>query len=111
MIVPASEHFPVWKYEKAAKRKDERAPIVARASGEVNFHEGYVMRKAARRLEQCQVIGTGHTPARPEITSIPQTYLDLRRPAAVRAAFPCIARAVSKSIAALQLVAAVSSAG
>ncbi len=85
VIVPPSEHFQTWEYEKAGKRKGGRVYIDVRASGEVSFHEGYVSRKEARRAEKGKQPDTAK-PARPEVTSTMQTYIDLHRHAAVRAA-------------------------
>ena len=86
VIVPPTEHFQSWEYERAAKRKGGRVYIAVRSSGEVTIHEGYVTRKEARRIEKGEAPGTGHKPARPEVTSTMQTYIDLHRHAAVRAA-------------------------
>ncbi len=86
VIVPPAEHFQSWEYEKAPKRKGGRVYIAVRSSGEVTFHEGYVTRKEARRVERGELIGTGDKPVRPEITSTMQIYIDLHRHAAVRAA-------------------------
>lgn len=85
VIVPASEHFQSWEYEKAPKRKGGRVYVDVRASGEVAFHEGYVSRKEARKAEKGSQPETAK-PARPEVTSTMQTYIDLHRHAAVRAA-------------------------
>ncbi len=86
IIVPAAEHFSTWEYEKAPKRKGGRVYIDLRANGEVTFHEGYVTRKEARRLEKGEPLESGHKPPRPEMTGPCQTYVDLHRHAAVRAA-------------------------
>ena len=85
VIVPPSEHFHSWEYEKAAKRKGGRVYIDVRGSGEVSFHEGYVSRKEARRIERGDS-DTAAKPTRAEVTSTMQTYIDLHRHAAVRAA-------------------------
>lgn len=85
VIVPASEHFHSWEYEKAPKRKGGRVYVDVRSTGEVTFHEGYLSAKEARRAAR----GNGPEPAkltRPEIASTMQIYLDLHRHAAVRAA-------------------------
>ena len=85
VIVSPFEHFHSWEYEKAAKRKGGRVYIDVRSTGEVIFHEGYLSSKEARRAAR----GDGAEPAkpaRPEVTSTLQTYLDLHRHAAVRAA-------------------------
>jgi ParB family chromosome partitioning protein len=85
VIVPPSDYFHTWEYEKAPKRKGGRVYVDVRATGEVTFHEGYLTRKEARR------VASGETPdapkpQRPELTSTLQTYVDLHRHAAVRAA-------------------------
>jgi ParB family chromosome partitioning protein len=85
VIVPPSEHFHSWEYEKAGKRKGGRVYIDVRGTGEVTFHEGYVTRTEARRVERGETV-QGEKPKRPELTSTLQTYVDLHRHAAVRAA-------------------------
>jgi len=86
VIVPASEHFSTWEYEKTAKRKGGRVYIDVRGSGEVTFHEGYLSRKEARRGEKGETVNGGQTSARAEVTSAMQDYIALHRHAAVRAA-------------------------
>ncbi len=88
IIVPPSDHFSTWEYEKAGKRKGGGVYIDVRATGEVIVHEGYVSGKEARRIAKAEGSenGTGQKAARPEVTSTMQTYLDLHRHAAVRAA-------------------------
>lgn len=83
-IIPASEHFHAWEFEKVAKRKGGRVYIDVRSSGEVTFHEGYLSRKDARRAERLNG-DAPEKPVRPEITSTMQTYIDLHRHSAVRA--------------------------
>lgn len=85
VIVPASEHFHSWEYEKAPKRKGGRVYVDVRSTGEVTFHEGYLTRKEARRAASGDT-PEGPKPQRPELTSTLQTYVDLHRHAAVRAA-------------------------
>lgn len=86
VIVPPSERFDCWEYEKAAKRKGGRVYVDVRANGEVAFHEGYLTRAEARRAARGEPIDSGAKPVRAEITSAMQTYVDLHRHAAVRAA-------------------------
>jgi ParB family transcriptional regulator, chromosome partitioning protein len=86
IVVPPSEHFHVWEYEKAGKRKGGRVYVDVRASGEVTFHEGYFSRQEARRAAHAEANATASRSARPELTSIMQSYIDLHRHAAVRAA-------------------------
>jgi ParB family chromosome partitioning protein len=86
VVVPPSEHFSTWEYEKAGKRKGGRVYIDVRGTGEVSFHEGYVTRKEARRIAS----GEAETPlakvVRPEMSGPMTTYIDLHRHAATRAA-------------------------
>ncbi|UUL82559.1 ParB/RepB/Spo0J family partition protein [Sphingomonas qomolangmaensis] len=86
-IVPPTEHFQHWEYERAPKRKGGRVYIEVRASGEVVFYEGYLSRKEAKRLARGEAPESDHPkPVRPEVTGPMQTYIDLHRHAAVRAA-------------------------
>ena len=84
IVVPPSEHFHSWEYEKAAKSKGGRVYADVRASGEVVFHEGYVTRKEARKAARGEILDAAKPP-RPELTSTLRTYVDLHRHAAVRA--------------------------
>jgi len=86
VIIPRGEYFPSWDYRKAPKRKGGRVYIHVRESGEVDVFEGYVTAKEARRLDAGETIDTGPKAVRPEVTSTCQTYIDLHRHAAVRAA-------------------------
>ncbi len=86
VVVPPDTYFHVYEFTKAPKRKGGRVYIDVRASGEVTFHEGYLTAKEAKRLERGEAPDTGVKPARPEVTSTMQTYIDLHRHAAVRAA-------------------------
>ena len=86
-IVGPAEQFQHWEHEKAPKRKGGRVYIDVRGSGEVVFHEGYLSRKEARRLARGEAPASDKPKAvRPEITGPMQTYIDLHRHAAVRAA-------------------------
>ena len=86
VIVPPADHFSQWEYEKAPKRKGGRVYVDVRSSGEVTFHEGYVTRKEAQQIARGEAPETDRKAVRPEITSTMQTYVDLHRHAAVRAA-------------------------
>ncbi|AQR74195.1 ParB N-terminal domain-containing protein [Sphingomonas sp. LM7] len=87
VIVPPSQQFATWEHEKAAKRKGSRVYLDVRASGEVVIHEGYVSRKeAARAARGEEGEGASAKPVRSEVTATIQTYIDLHRHAAVRAA-------------------------
>ncbi len=86
VIVGPSEHFHGWEYEKAAKRKGGRVYVDVRSNGEVSFHEGYLTRKEARRVERGEAPDTAAKPNRPEVSGPMQCYIDLHRHAALRAA-------------------------
>lgn len=90
IVVPPSEHFSTWEYEKAGKRKGGRVYLDVRATGEVIVHEGYISRKEAARLGKGEAaehgVGGAQKAVRPEVTATMQTYIDLHRHAAVRAA-------------------------
>ena len=85
LILPPSDYFQSWEYEKTPKRKGGQVIIDVKASGEVVIHEGYVPRnrKAAKRGSGAD--GSAAKVERPEVTSALQTYIDLHRHAAVRA--------------------------
>ena len=85
-IVPPGDTFHRWEYERAAKRKGGRIYIDVTQRGEVVFHEGYVTRTEARRAANDGQAGSDIKPTRPEVTGPMQTYIDLHRHAAVRAA-------------------------
>ncbi|WP_077148892.1 ParB/RepB/Spo0J family partition protein [Sphingopyxis sp. KK2] len=86
VIVPRGEYFSSWEHRKAPKRKGGRVYIYVRESGEVDFFEGYVTAKEAKRLDAGEAIATGPKPPRAEVSGTMQTYIDLHRHAAVRAA-------------------------
>lgn len=86
VIVPPSEQFASWDYEKTAKRKGGRIYVDVRSNGEVVFHEGYLSRKEATRIAKGESTAAAPKPARPEMTGPQQAYVDLHRHAAVRAA-------------------------
>lgn len=86
VIVPPADQFHSWEHEKAPKRKGGRVYLDIRPTGEVVVHEGYVTRAEARRRDKGERLEGSVKPARPEVTSTMQTYIDLHRHAAVRAA-------------------------
>ncbi|WP_324698919.1 ParB/RepB/Spo0J family partition protein [Novosphingobium sp. RL4] len=90
VILPPETHFHSWEHEKTAKRKGGRVYLDVRGNGEVVIHEGYLSGKEAARLAKAEAAGEGASFSvnadRPELTSVTQTYIDLHRHAAVRAA-------------------------
>lgn len=83
VILPHGEAFQSWEHERTLKKKGGRVYAALSHRGDVTFHEGYLTRKEARRLEKGASI---ERLARPEISAAIQNYVDLHRHAAVRAA-------------------------
>ncbi|MEG3153648.1 ParB/RepB/Spo0J family partition protein [Sphingomonas sp. RB1R13] len=88
VILGPHDYFQSWEHEKTAKSKGGKVYIAISHRGEVALHEGYVSRReaekarrAARGESEVELI----KPARPEVSSSMQTYVDLHRHAAVRA--------------------------
>jgi ParB family chromosome partitioning protein len=105
VIVPPSDHFSTWEYERVQKRRGGRVYIDVRSHGEVTCHEGYLSRKDAKRLAKGDGLDSDPKPVRAEVTNIMQTYIDLHRHAAVRATL------VDRSSVALRLLVAHAIAG
>lgn len=82
VVLGPTEHFASWEHERTPKRKGGKVFIGVSQRGDVEFHEGYLSRKEARRLERGE---PAEKPLRPEITAPLQNYIDLHRHAAVRA--------------------------
>ncbi|BBE33049.1 ParB/RepB/Spo0J family partition protein [Sphingosinicella microcystinivorans] len=86
LVLPRGEHFRSWEFRQAAKRKGGRIYIEVRDTGEIDIHEGFVTAKEAARLDKGEKIEAAPKTTRPELTARTQTYVDLHRHAAVRAA-------------------------
>ena len=86
VIIPPSEYFHAYEYVRMPKTKGGRVYVDVRANGEVEFREGYVTDKEAKRIAKGEAVDTGPKVSRPEVTGTMQTYIDLHRHAAVRAA-------------------------
>jgi ParB family chromosome partitioning protein len=92
VILDKGETFQSWQFEKTTKKNGGKVFIGLSHRGEVTFHEGYLARKEARKkanAEGTKGAGTeAETPAAPasEVTAALQSYIDLHRHAAVRAA-------------------------
>ncbi len=86
VVLPRGEHFRSWEFRQAAKRKGGRIYIEVRDTGEIDIHEGFVTAKEAARLDKGEKVEAAPKTVRPELTARMQTYIDLHRHAAVRAA-------------------------
>lgn len=86
VVLPKGEYFRSWDFRQAPKRKGGRVYIEMRDTGEIDIHEGYITTKEAARLDKGEKIEAAPKASRPELTARMQTYVDLHRHAAVRAA-------------------------
>ncbi len=85
IVLERGARFQSWHHSHESKRKGGRVYVEVHATGEVDFHEGYITEKEAAARAKGE---KGETPAktqRPEVTSAMGTYIDLHRHAAVRA--------------------------
>ena len=88
VILGPHDYFQSWEHEKTSKAKGGKVFIAVSHRGEVVFHEGFVSRREAekaRRAARGESEVEPVKPARPEVSSSMQTYIDLHRHAAVRA--------------------------
>jgi ParB family transcriptional regulator, chromosome partitioning protein len=89
VVLDIGERFISWQHSETSKRKGGRVYVTISRQGEVEFHEGFLTEKEAKRAAQAGAKGeVSGLPkiVRPEITSAMTTYIDLHRHAAVRSA-------------------------
>lgn len=92
IILEKGETFQSWQFEKTTKKNGGKVFIAISNRGEVTFHEGYVSRQEAKRHAKKAAKDTaseGKTEEKSsvsEVTGALQTYIDLHRHVAVRAA-------------------------
>jgi ParB family transcriptional regulator, chromosome partitioning protein len=94
VVQPLGQYFETYEHVATPKRKGGRVYVAIRQNGEVSFHEGYLTRKEAKRIEKGESPQRVTKTVRPEITSAMTAYVDLHRHAAVRnelAAHPHVA--------------------
>lgn len=89
-VLEQGARFTSWEHEKTPKKKGGKVFITVSQRGEVETHEGWLSTKDAKRARQKGEAGSDTAPvpakpARPEVTSSLQNYIDLHRHAAVRA--------------------------
>ena len=88
-VLGTGQRFHDWEYRKTSKKQGGRVYVAISHRGEVEFHEGYLSVREARRKEKTGAGEDGEQTTRvgrPELTSALQSYLDLHRHAAVRLA-------------------------
>lgn len=86
-VLEPGQHFHSWGHEKTPKKKGGKVVITVSHRGEVEFHEGWLSHKGARRIRANGEGAEAEAPAkpsRPEFTGPMQNYVDLHRHAAVR---------------------------
>ncbi len=95
VILETGEIFQTWAHEKTAKKKGGKVFIQVTPRGEVTFHEGYLSRKEARKTGKANdndaIAGADGeakkaVPRAGEASAALQSYIDLHRHLAVRAA-------------------------
>jgi ParB family chromosome partitioning protein len=89
-VLEQGARFISWEHEKTTKKKGGKVFITVSQRGEVEIHEGWLGTKDAKRARQkggtsSDADSIPAKPARPEVTSTLQNYIDLHRHAAVRA--------------------------
>lgn len=92
-IMEPGSYFYSYEHEKTPKAKGGKVFISVRHNGEVEIHEGWLSGKEARKARAAAAKATtteadrqAAQASRPETTSALQTYIDLHRHAAARAA-------------------------
>ncbi|AZO34834.1 ParB/RepB/Spo0J family partition protein [Mesorhizobium sp. M2A.F.Ca.ET.046.03.2.1] len=88
VVLEPGQYYHSWDYEKTPKKKGGKVVTTVSQRGEVEFHEGYLSRKEARRArsngEADEEAERAAKPSRPELSGPMQNYVDLHRHAAVR---------------------------
>ncbi len=85
ILLDKGVRFQSWNHSVASKRKGGRVYVEVHATGEVEFHEGYITDREAAARARGEKAETQPKVQRPEVTSAMNTYIDLHRHAAVRA--------------------------
>jgi ParB family chromosome partitioning protein len=90
LVLETGQYFHSYDHEKTPMKKGGKVIVTVSQRGEVEFHEGWLTRKEARRARSGEEDGEQETvspkTSRPELTGPMQNYVDLHRHAAVRAA-------------------------
>jgi ParB family chromosome partitioning protein len=84
-VMLRGDRFHEWDFEKTTKKKGGAVFITTSERGEVEFHEGYLLRAEARKRDK-QESGEAEPPkaAKPELTAPMQNYVELHRLASIR---------------------------
>lgn len=85
VVLPQGQHFDRYDHEQVGREDGGRVYATVNQRGEVAFHEGYLTRREAKKIAAGGTVETAK-PTRPEVSGPMQTYIDLHRHAATRAA-------------------------
>ncbi|MCO4090357.1 MAG: ParB/RepB/Spo0J family partition protein [Sphingorhabdus sp.] len=86
VVLPDGQYFHRYEFAATPKRKGGRVYVTLAHNGEVQFHEGYLTEREAKRIAKGEAPDATTKQARPEITAAMTSYIDLHRHAAVRSA-------------------------
>lgn len=90
VILEPGAQFLTWDHEKTPKTKGGKVFVTVGTGGEVQFHEGWLSRKEARKAARADAKDASGTekPAglKPQMTQTMENYLELHRHAIVRLA-------------------------
>jgi ParB family chromosome partitioning protein len=86
VVLPDGQYFHRYEFAATPKRKGGRVYVTLAHNGEVQFHEGYLTEREAKRVAKGDAPDVPTKQARPEITAAMTDYIDLHRHAAVRSA-------------------------
>ncbi|MGE3744715.1 MAG: ParB/RepB/Spo0J family partition protein [Sphingomonadaceae bacterium] len=86
VVLPDGQYFHRYEFAATPKRKGGRVYVTLAHNGEVQFHEGYLTEREAKRIAKGEAPEGQTNTTRPEITAAMTSYIDLHRHAAVRSA-------------------------
>ena len=93
VVLETGQTFHAWQHEKTPKKKGGKVFVTVSHRGEVEFHEGYLDAKEARRgrkhgggKDEGENAGTSAARQRPAMTKAMQNYLALHRHSVARLA-------------------------
>ena len=87
VVLENREYFSTYSLAKRSKKDGGKVYIQCRSNGEVEFHEGWLEEKEAKRLDRAAAKASGEVTAdpKPELTKAAIRYCELHRHNAVRA--------------------------
>lgn len=86
VVLERGAHFDQWTHEKVAKKDSGKVFVTVSERGEVEFFQGWLPKKDARKTAKAEATPKEKEVARPAMTQAMENYLQLHRQAAVRLA-------------------------